>query len=147
MAYKARDHRSIRSRIIFSEFSAPANNVVSQLILCRRKFYQSYIYKRKFQILSSDISVIVIFFLCLNYKKILMPTYWQKELHLRQEKMITRTTCFIEDCNCLHPSMVQIFRAKIKHGFKLQFVLPDWSVTPGVGLPIRINCDALRDVK
>ncbi|HET7283795.1 MAG TPA: hypothetical protein VFI70_03850 [Nitrososphaeraceae archaeon] len=32
MVYKARDHRSITSRIIFPEFGAPANNVVSQLI-------------------------------------------------------------------------------------------------------------------
>jgi len=46
MVYKARDHRSITSGIIFPEFSAPANNVVSQLILCRRKFYPSYIHKK-----------------------------------------------------------------------------------------------------
>jgi len=32
IVYKARDDRSITSRIIFPEFSAPANNVVSQLI-------------------------------------------------------------------------------------------------------------------
>jgi len=75
IVYKARDDRSITSRIIFPEFSAPANNVVSQLIYVVGNFTcHIYIYIRKFLISSLNISVIVIFYIVFELQNLLSTT-------------------------------------------------------------------------